>query len=159
MEFYFNIKDYYHEPIANPSTPYNSISAAAIEAKRYLVPQNTSDGYYIDIFEQSPEERIAMALQRDLPPVPAYSEFITQGEISAFAQTEGAKVTYPEWIMNKVRQRLGLEPGDMSKDSEINDMTHDSVLDHCLEWEGIIGYGYTIRGWIKDIYGIDLAGR
>ena len=63
---------------------------------------------------------------------------------------------YPDYIMEKVRQRLGLEPYDTSRDSEINNMSHGTVLDHVLEWEGIIGYGYTIPGWIKDIYGVDL---
>lgn len=60
---------------------------------------------------------------------------------------------YPDYIMESVRQRLGLEPYDTSRDDEINSMPHNAIFDHCLEWEGIIGYGYTIRNWIMDIYG------
>ena len=63
---------------------------------------------------------------------------------------------HPDYIMEKVRQRLGLEPYDTSRDDEINRMSHDSVFDHCLTWEGIIGYGYTIKGWVESIYDITL---
>ncbi len=64
---------------------------------------------------------------------------------------------YSNFIMERVRQRLGLEPGDTSRDADINNMTRDSVFVHVLEWEGIIGYAGTIRGWIKDIYGVDVS--
>lgn len=63
---------------------------------------------------------------------------------------------YPNYIMEKVRQHLGLEPYDTSRDEEINSMSHRSILDHCLEWEGIIGYTGQIIGWIDDIYGVSL---
>lgn len=63
---------------------------------------------------------------------------------------------YPEYIMQTVRQHLGLEEWDTSRDEEINGMSHGTVFDHVLEWEGIIGYGYTIHGWINDIYGVNL---
>ncbi len=64
---------------------------------------------------------------------------------------------YPDYIMQKVRQRLNLEECDTSKDEEINNMSHGTVLDHVMEWEGIIGYRYTIHDWIKDIYDVDLS--
>ena len=64
---------------------------------------------------------------------------------------------YLNYIMDKVRQHLGLEEGDTSRDAEINNMSPDTVFGHVLEWEGIIGYNYTIPGWIKDIYGVDLS--
>lgn len=153
MAFYFNIKDYYHELIANPTTPYNSISEAAFEAKKYLVTRNTSDGYRIDVFEVSPEERIRITLLGDPQPLPVYGEFKTQGEISAFGRVEPV---YPRYIMEKVRQHIGLEPWDTSRDDEINNMTHHSVFGHCLEWEGIIGYNNTIRDWVSGIYGVTL---
>ena len=63
---------------------------------------------------------------------------------------------YHNYMMEKVRQHIGLEPWDTSRDEEINNMSKDSVMDHCLEWEGIIGYGHTIRDWVKEIYGITL---
>lgn len=153
MSFYFNIKDYYHELIASPTTPYNSISEAAIEAKKYLVPRNTSDGYFIEIFDVSPEERISIALVRDPQPPSVYSEFKTQGEIAAFERVEPV---YPNYIMEKVRQRLGLESWDTSQDEDINSMTHMSVFDHCLNWEGMIGYTLQIMDWVQDIYGVSL---
>jgi len=64
---------------------------------------------------------------------------------------------YPDYIMQKVRQHLGLESYDTSRDSEINGMSHNAIFDHCLEWEGIIGYGYQITGWITEIYGVQLS--
>ena len=73
-------------------------------------------------------------------------------------QTEPAFV-YPKYlhhVMGKVRQHIGLTEFDTSKDEEINNMSHNAVLDHVLEWEGIIGYGGTIRGWVETIYGVTL---
>lgn len=64
---------------------------------------------------------------------------------------------YPNYIMEKVRQHLGLEAYDTSRDADINNMSHDEVFQHCLYWEGIIGYENTIKGWIKDIYGVELG--
>jgi len=64
---------------------------------------------------------------------------------------------YPNYIMDKVRQHLGLESWDTSRDEEINNMSHSEVFRHCLEWEGIIGYDLTIGNWIQDIYGITLS--
>lgn len=61
---------------------------------------------------------------------------------------------YPDYIMEKVRQRLGLESGDTSRDGEIERMSHDTLFNHCLEWEGIIGFDYTIRNFVIDIYGV-----
>ncbi len=63
---------------------------------------------------------------------------------------------YPAYIMEKVRQRLGLESWDTKSDSEINAMSHDTVFTHCLAWEGIIGYEYQIRDWVSVIYGVTL---
>ncbi len=83
-----------------------------------------------------------------------------------FKQNAGATVeklssaavpVYPDYIMQKVRQHLGLEYYDTSRDAEINDMAHNDVFYHCLEWEGIIGYDLTIRGWVVDIYGVTLS--
>lgn len=64
---------------------------------------------------------------------------------------------YPGHIMERVRQHLGLEPYDTSRDAEINTMSRDTVFDHCLEWEGMMGYGHQMRGWMHDIYGVDLS--
>ena len=63
---------------------------------------------------------------------------------------------YPDYIMRKVRQHLGLESWDTLRDSEINSMTKHDVFTHCLEWEGIIGYNHAILRMIDDIYGAAL---
>lgn len=63
---------------------------------------------------------------------------------------------YPESIMENVRQRLGLEAYDTSKDDIINEMTADVVFEHVCNWNALIGYANTIKTWVKDIYGIDL---
>ena len=73
------------------------------------------------------------------------------------AQAQPVEPEYPTHIMDRVRQHIGLEPGDTSRDAEINAMSHDLILDHCLEWEGIIGYGHQMRSWIEDIYGVNLS--
>ncbi len=63
---------------------------------------------------------------------------------------------YPSYIMEKVRQHLGLDIDDTSRDKEINGMSHDTVFYHCLTWEGIIGYEFAIKDWVRDIYGVTL---
>jgi len=75
----------------------------------------------------------------------------------AQAKVQPVEPKYPTHIMNKVRQHIGLEPGDTSRDEEINNMPRDSVFDHCLDWEGLIGYGYEIRRWVEDIYGVNVS--
>lgn len=65
---------------------------------------------------------------------------------------------YPEYIMKLVRQKMGLEEWDDSRDDEIANMSHGEVFQRCLEWEGIIGYYYTIKSWIENIYGVKLDG-
>lgn len=64
---------------------------------------------------------------------------------------------YPEDIMKNVRQNLGLEPDDTSKDEKIMSMDKEDVLDHCLTWEGICGYGSLILSMVNGIYGTDLV--
>lgn len=63
---------------------------------------------------------------------------------------------YFDSIMEDVRQNLGLESDDTSRDDEINEMTRSEVLDRVCTWHGLIGYADTIREWIEDIWGIDL---
>lgn len=63
---------------------------------------------------------------------------------------------YPEYIMRAVRQNLGLNEFDFSKDSEINKMDKDEILHRVCVWNNLIGYEKTIKNWIKDIYGVAL---
>ncbi len=64
---------------------------------------------------------------------------------------------YSTLVMDKVRQGLGLEPGDTSRDEEINRFSHEAIFRHCLQWEGIIGYEFAILDWVRDIYGVELS--
>lgn len=63
---------------------------------------------------------------------------------------------YSESIMECVRQRLGLERYDDSRDEEINELSPDEILEHLCNWNGLIGYATTIKSWIEDIYKIKL---
>ena len=68
----------------------------------------------------------------------------------------GVKKKYPEYIMSYVRQNMGLDSDDTSKDDLINSMDKEDVFDRVLNWNGIIGYAGQIKGWIEEIYGIEL---
>lgn len=63
---------------------------------------------------------------------------------------------YSNEIMNCVRQNLGLEKDDTSKDDYINNMSKSEVLNRVATWNGLIRYGETIKGWVKDIYNVEL---
>lgn len=63
---------------------------------------------------------------------------------------------YSEWIMEDVRQNLGLEADDVSRDNDINEMSKDEIFERILEWDGLIGYLETIKGWITEIYNVKL---
>jgi hypothetical protein len=68
------------------------------------------------------------------------------------------KNKYPNYIMQKVRQNLGLEDEyDISKDEKINKMTPDEVWKRICEWKGLLGFYHEhIKHWIQDIYHIKL---
>lgn len=63
---------------------------------------------------------------------------------------------YDTNIMGALRQNLGLKADDVSKDQLINTMSKDEVLDRVATWNGLLGYGYTIKSWVERIYGIML---
>lgn len=63
---------------------------------------------------------------------------------------------YPDDIMESVRQALGLEESDESKDHEIAEMSRSEVFDHVLAWNGIIGYAEEVKQWINDVFNVDL---
>jgi hypothetical protein len=63
---------------------------------------------------------------------------------------------YPEYIMESLRQRRGLDEDDTSQDERISIMSKQRVLEEVCNWEGLINYGGTIRGWVESIYGIKL---
>lgn len=64
---------------------------------------------------------------------------------------------YPEYVMTYLRARRGLEPNDTSEDDAINAMSVSEALSEVMAWNGLLGgWAGQIKGWIKDIYGIDL---
>lgn len=63
---------------------------------------------------------------------------------------------YSESIMECVRQRLGLERYDDSRDEDINQLSQNEILEHVCNWNGLIGYATTIRSWIEEIYKMKL---
>lgn len=63
---------------------------------------------------------------------------------------------YDMYIMEMLRQRLGLEEDDTSLDDLIASYTPNEVFEEVLIWKGIIGFGSMIRDIIKDVYAIDL---
>lgn len=64
---------------------------------------------------------------------------------------------YSDEIMRYLRQREGLDEYDFSNDEEINQMSPNEVFDNVLKWKVLVGgYSYTIKKWIKEIYGVDL---
>lgn len=65
-------------------------------------------------------------------------------------------MAYPENILKDLRKRASLDENDTSLDEHFNKMRKDAVFEEVLRWQGISGWGGLIRGWIQDIYGVDL---
>lgn len=70
--------------------------------------------------------------------------------------TESNKIEYPENIMKCVRQNLGLDEMDASRDLEIYSMSRKEILNAVCTWNGLIEYGCTVAGWVEDIWQIKL---
>ena len=64
---------------------------------------------------------------------------------------------YPEHIMETLRQRIGLEEDDTSRDEELQMLTPEEALNECLEWEGIDGYTSWILNVIRDTFKVKLV--
>ena len=63
---------------------------------------------------------------------------------------------YGKRIAGYLRQSRELEEDDQSQDRDIMSMNKSEVLAEVCNWNGLINYGSTIKGWINNIYGIDL---
>lgn len=60
-------------------------------------------------------------------------------------------------VMRDLRERLGVEPNDESRDGEIMSRTPNENFKELCEWNGLLGSICTnIKSWVLDIYGIDL---
>ena len=63
---------------------------------------------------------------------------------------------YPDYIMEYVRQNLGLDKYDTSEDKDINEMSKSDIFEKVCNWNNLYWYSEYIKSWVKDIYGIDL---
>ena len=64
---------------------------------------------------------------------------------------------YPEYIFVYLRKRWGLDEKDESMDDVFNKMEPKRVFAEVLIWNGLLGgWDSQIKGWIKDIYKIDI---
>lgn len=78
-------------------------------------------------------------------------------KIKAYESLPVDKNKYPESIMRNVRQNLGLDEMDISRDDEIMAMAKQDVFNRYCEWDGLCGgYGYSLLNAVEDIYGINL---
>lgn len=59
-------------------------------------------------------------------------------------------------IIDDVRENLGSERGDTSKDDDINSMSPNEIFDKWCEWNGFINGSETFRRVIGGIYGISI---
>ena len=64
---------------------------------------------------------------------------------------------YPDNIMEILRQRVGLDEDDTSRDDELQTLTPVEALDECLSWEGIDGYTSWILNVIRDTFKVKLV--
>lgn len=70
---------------------------------------------------------------------------------------EPADKTYSKEVMEALRQRRGLEPGDASQDSDIMSMAKQDVFNEYCQWKGLLGgYGYSLLNVVENIYDINL---
>lgn len=64
---------------------------------------------------------------------------------------------YPEYILRCLRERNGLKDYDRSQDDAYQAMPPAAVFEEVLEWNGLLGgLDRRIKGWIQDIYGVDI---
>lgn len=74
-----------------------------------------------------------------------------------------ANSRYPERIIMLLRLRMRLDVDDTQLDDYFQSMSPSHVFCKVLQLHGLmLGWDSQIKGWIKDIYGIDvdeIAGR
>lgn len=63
----------------------------------------------------------------------------------------------PDYIMENLRERRGLDCMDISQDEEILKTDGWEFLDEWLNWQGIIGYTSDIIEVVGLAFGIDLT--
>ena len=63
---------------------------------------------------------------------------------------------YPDNILKRLRQHMGLHKDDETLDLQFEHWSPKEVMDAVLDWEGLVNYGPWIREIIKDIFEVDL---
>lgn len=67
------------------------------------------------------------------------------------------KGRYPEYIIKFLRMRRGLDENDTHLDWRFQEMKPARVFEEVLIWNGLLGgWDSQIKGWIQDIYGVDI---
>lgn len=60
---------------------------------------------------------------------------------------------YPNYVMEAVRQNMGIEKDDTSHDKVINEaLSRDEVFDRFWAWHGIFGYKNLMKNSVDDIF-------
>lgn len=63
---------------------------------------------------------------------------------------------YPNYILKKIRQFNDLDASDTSRDAEFQELEPEEAFDQVLQFDGIIGYRYTILRWVAEIFKVKL---
>ena len=133
-----------------PKPGYSAYATDVFRSKADVIvgnPGHTSDNMYeAQVWIDKEDESVRRSPE----------SYASQTDVDELNQKLQVSIPYPEYIMQKVRQHIGLEDYDTSRDADIARMTHSDVLQHCLEWEGIIGYAYQIKDWVERIFGVTL---
>ena len=77
-------------------------------------------------------------------------------ETSLFEEVSESTSSVSPEILKIVRESVGLEEEDTSKDNIINNMSKRELLEHVCNYEGLINYAGEILEWINSIYHINL---
>ena len=59
---------------------------------------------------------------------------------------------YSGYIMRNIRQSIGLDEDDTSRDAEIENMSGRDILDRYLIWEGVYGYTDEILDVVREAF-------
>ncbi len=63
----------------------------------------------------------------------------------------------PPDLMENIREQLGLESDDTSRDQEIEAMSKSEQLDRIAAWNGLIGFGRKMTMWVEQVYKVELT--
>jgi len=76
--------------------------------------------------------------------------------VSTVEDTIKAEQMFPAYLLKKLRYRLTEDDYNTTRDNIIVTYTPNEAFAAILEFDGLRGWDYTLKGYIKEIYGIDL---